>query len=451
MSPEVSRRRPPKHLHFDALIQLARRRFGTIPDGRRAPTYSLTDTLTAGLALFALKDPSLLAFHRRPLDDNLRAVFGLQGIPSDSQMRAILDDVDPDHLRPLFNDILHALHRAKVLDRWRFQGSFLVALDGVEYFCSKKVHCPHCMTRHHADGSVSYYHQLLGAVLVHPDFSEVIPLPPEPIQRPDGANKNDCERNAARRWLERFRADHPKLPVVILEDALSSNGPHIRDLQAGRFQFLLGVKPTDHVHLFEQFGRRLEQGTYDSTNTVDPDTRVSRGNVFVENLSLNEANADVRVHVLQFLEIPPDGPEREWTWVTDLGLDASTVGPLTRAGRTRWRIENETFNTLKNQGYQFEHNFGHGDQNLSVVMAHLMMLAFSIDQVQQACNPLFAAAWAKAGPKTGLWDQVRHLFASFVVSSMREVYEAIASGFERPRLRGLINRRAGQDGADDTS
>jgi hypothetical protein len=189
MSQEVSLQRPYRHLHFDALVQLARQRFGKIPDQRREPVFSLPDTLMAGLALFSLKDPSMLAFQRRTLDHNLRCVFGLQGIPSDSQMREILDDVHPDEIRPFYNDVLRELHKAKVLEKWRFQGCFLMALDGVEYFCSKKVHCEHCMTRHHTDGSVSYYHQMLCAAIVHPDFSEVIPLPPEPIQRQDGQTK----------------------------------------------------------------------------------------------------------------------------------------------------------------------------------------------------------------------------------------------------------------------
>ena len=96
MSKTASRQRPHQHLDFDALVPLARRRFDQIPDPRRCPDFSLADTLMAGLAVFALKDPSLLAFQRRAVDHNLRSVFGLQAIPSDTQMRTILDDVPPD-------------------------------------------------------------------------------------------------------------------------------------------------------------------------------------------------------------------------------------------------------------------------------------------------------------------------------------------------------------------
>ena len=108
--------------------------------------------------------------------------------------------------------------------------------------------------------------------------------------------------------------------------------------------------------------------------------------------------------------------------------------PVMRGGRARWKIENETFNTLKNQGYHFEHNFGHGEKNLCVILMLLMMLAFLVDQVQQLCDPIFKAAWEKAGSKRQLWDDVRALFRSFVVSSLSALYAALASGFVKGHL-----------------
>ena len=73
-----------------------------------------------------------------------------------------------------------------------------------------------------------------------------------------------------------------------------------------------------------------------------------------------------------------------------------------------------------------------------MVLAHLMLVAFLIDQVQQMCNPLFQAAVTKKGARSAVWEGVRHLFASFELSSMREVYQALAVGFRRPRLDELI-------------
>jgi hypothetical protein len=453
MSQPTALRRQRRHLHFDALLQRVRRRFAKVPDRRRCPDFALPDALMAGLALYSLKDPSLLAFCSRALDHNLRSVFGLAAIPSDTQMRTILDDVDPRLLRPLFQDVFRQLQRGKVLEDFVFlEGCYLVALDGVEYFCSTKVHCQHCLTRQHKNGTVSYYHQMLGAVLVHPDFHEVIPLCPEPIQRADGQQKNDCERNAARRWLKQFRRDHPHLPVIVIEDALSSNAPHIRDLRAAGCHFILGVKEGDHPHLFAQFRQRLAADQVEVVEDVDAATGVTHGYLFANGLSLNESNQEVEVNFLKQLRLDPDGQEHEWTWVVDLTLTPANVRLVAVGGRTRWRIENETFNTLKNQGYHFEHNYGHGEKHLSTVLALLMMAAFLIDQVQQKCNPLFGAAWHKKGTKRALWEAVRQLFATFEVSSMREIYEGIAFGYRRPSLKVLIEEAAGQaPAAKDTS
>ena len=447
MNQPVSLRRQRRHLHFDALIQRARQRFETFTEQRRCPSFPLADSLMAGLALFCLKDPSLLAFCGRSVDHNLRSVFGLNAVPSDTQMREILDAVDPNRLRPAFRDVFRALQRSKVLEAYVFlEGCYLVALDGVEYFCSQKVHCAHCLTRTHHNGAVSYYHQMLGAVIVHPDFHEVLPLCPEPIQHQDGHNKNDCERNAARRWVKQFRKEHPHLPVIVTEDALSSNAPHIRDLLEHHIHFILGVKEGDHAHLFAQFEQRLDANQVLAVAEEDTTSEASRRWMFVNGVQINESNPEVLVNLLVYVEVDAAGEVHSWAWVTDLTLRAGNVRQVARGGRARWRIENETFNTLKNQGYHFEHNYGHGYQHLAVVFALLMMLAFLIDQVQQRCNPLFRQALATKERKCVLWESLRHLFAAFEVASMREIYEALAYGHARPRLQPLVEQaKAGAD------
>ncbi len=106
-----------------------------------------------------------------------------------------------------------------------------------------------------------------------------------------------------------------------------------------------------------------------------------------------------------------------------------------KAGNTRWRIKNETFNTLKNQGYNLGHNYGLGKKNLSAVFTILMMLAFLIDQIQQMSCWLFQEAWHKAKRKSYLWERMRSFFYDFHVDSMESIYRAIAFGFEHRELR----------------
>ena len=178
-----------KHLDWDALLGGLRERFGTMPDSRsKDHTISLSDALMSGFALFALKEPSLLAFQERIKDDNLRTIYGIEHVPSDSQMRAILDPVDPECLRPCFTDVFREVQRGKALEPFVFyQGCYLLSLDGTQYFSSEKVHCASCLEKHHKNGKVTYSHQLLSGAIVHPDFAEVIPVAPEPIIKQDGS------------------------------------------------------------------------------------------------------------------------------------------------------------------------------------------------------------------------------------------------------------------------
>jgi hypothetical protein len=417
-----------QHLNADALIDTLRARFATLPDARVKPTVPLADALLSGFALFALKDPSLLAFDQRRQEpnSNLHTVYGIDQIPCDSQLRDILDPVDPEFLRPCFTDLFRHLQRGKALEPLVFfEGHYLLSFDGSEYFSSQKIHCPHCLEKHHRNGTITYHHQLLAAVLVHPDFREVIPLMPEPILKQDGDTKNDCERNAAKRFFAAFRRDHPCLPVIATGDGLTANAPLIRDLSSHTIRFILGAKPGDHTFLFQQLDTGVGSGQTQVVTWWDATNKTLHHFRWLSQVPLNEANPDVLVNVVEYWEIKDNQVTFHGSWVTDLEVNEKTVWLIMRGGRARWKIENETFNTLKNQGYQFEHNFGHGEQHLSVVFGVLMLLAFLSDQIQQLCCTLFRAVWQKAGSKRQLWDNMRHLFHSFAFGSMRELYEAL--------------------------
>ena len=424
-----------KQLSADALFQTLHSGFEEIVDGRVGkPAIPLADALMSAFAMFSLKDPSALAFDERRSDpnDNFRTIYRIGRVPCDTQMRAILDPIDPDSLRTSYTEVFRRVQRGKVLEDFVFfDDCYLLALDGTGYFSSNTIHCESCMVKHHSNGSISYYHQLLGAALVHPDFKEVIPLAPEPIIKQDGHVKNDCERNATRRWLKHFRQDHPHLKVIVVEDALSSNAPHLCDLREANVHFILGVKPGDHAFLFRHLREADEEGRTQTLTQIDPDTGILHHYRWNCDQPLNESNADVLVNVLEYWEIHPDGEIQYFSWITDLPLTIDTVYLIMRGGRARWKIENETFNTLKNQGYHLEHNFGHGEKNLSVVLAMLMMLAFFVDQVQQRCCPLFQAARKKTRTNRYLWEKIRALFETMVFASMSHLLLALAQGIVR--------------------
>src|SRR5215471_20615624 len=282
-----------KHLSADALFGLLRTGFADIAEHRPGkPDIALTDALMSALAMFSLKSPSLLAFDQERTEGNLQRVYGIERVPCDTAMREILDPVEPESLRPLFKHVFRALQRGKALEEMVFvEGHYLLALDGTGYFSSNQIHCASCLEWHHRNGTITYAHQMLGAALIHPDKREVIPLMPEPIVKQDGTSKNDCERNAAKRFITKLRQDHPHLNVIVTEDSLSSNAPHIEMLRAHDIHYLLGVKEGDHTCLFHQVAQAEQAGRVTYYERADAATGAHHRFRFASDMPLNASNA----------------------------------------------------------------------------------------------------------------------------------------------------------------
>ena len=425
-----------KYLSADSLFKMIREQFKQISDSRKGnTTISLCDALMSAFAMFSLKDPSLLAFdeRRKEEDHNLKNIFGIEQIPCDSQMREIIDNIPNESIRPAFLANFRRLQRGKALEPMVFmEGCYLLALDGTGYFSSEKLNSKACMVKvSKKSGKTSYYIQTLGACLVHPDYKEVIPLCPEIIQKQDGATKNDCERNAAKRFFGKFRKDHPHLKVIVIEDGLSSNAPHIEDLKANNVHFILGVKQGDHEFLFKYIDRAVEEGKAVEFSFMDEKNPLMEHYFrFVNDVPLNGSNQDLLVNFLEYWQTERDDVTY-FSWVTDFTITVENAYQLMRGARTRWKIENETFNTLKNQGYHFEHNYGLGHKYLSTNFILLMMLAFLVDQTQQLCCTLFQSVWKKLGSKRSLWEQMRGMFRNFKLESMEMLFLALLYGYEK--------------------
>jgi hypothetical protein len=318
------------------------------------------------------------------------------------------------------------LHRQKFLEGFRYLGGFLVSIDGTGHFASSSISCPHCCQRHHRNGRIGSYHQLLAAVLIHPDQKQVLPLFPEAITQQDGAGKNDCELNAGKRLLKQLREAFPNGPIRVVEDALFANGPHIKLLKELKIGYIISVKPDGQESLFAEINRRLCRGEYEELEARDPEG-VLRGYRWFNGLPLNQSHPDLGVNFLDYREVH-EGEELNFSWITDLHLTRHNVEFVMKGGRSRWHIENQTFNTLKNQDYEFEHNFGHGQQYLATVFALLMMLAFLIDQVQEYGCAFFQAARRRFHSRTSLWIKIKGLFTEFFIESWEALWRAIVYG-----------------------
>jgi hypothetical protein len=422
-----------KTLSLPALLKRVRESFGEIKDPCKNRTdYSLQDILMSGLAVFGLKHASLLSFDNdrdKPRTrHNLQHLYGVKDkAPSDTPLRKVLDETAPEVCRPATVGVIQELQRQGELEPFRYLGGYLVSQDGTGHSSSSKIKCPDCCEKHHRNGKTEYYHQLLASVIVHPDKKIVLPLFHEPIKKSDGDNKNDCERNAAKRLLPALKKGFPRLKMILLEDALAANGPHIKDLRANGFSHITRVKYGSNKSLMNHAIERMAKGKTDEFEAVSDDG-ILRGYRFINQIPLNKTHQKLLVNYLEYWEVDQKGKTKNFSWITDITLSRDNVYYVMRAGRARWKIENETFNTLKNLGYNFEHNYGHGKKHLATVFATLMMLVFLIDQVQELGCKVFNAARYRYYSKVKFWEKLRAMFTEHYIQDWESLYMGIIFG-----------------------
>jgi hypothetical protein len=415
---------------MDDLISKVRDSFASVPEHRNTTKgniqYSLVDCLTMAYSMFVLKDPSLAVYRTEYPNRaaNLKRVFGLESIPKDTAMRETLDGVDYTHLEDVFKPCLDILHTEKVFENRLVLGGYLACSnDGTGIYCSGKKNCKHCLTKTLKNGDTLYHHQLLASVNVHPKEKEVFPIAVVPIMNEDGSEKNDCELNASKRLLPQINRMLPDYKILGLFDALYANGPHIKTLKSENMSYIIGIK-SGHV---QEYIRDLK-----SVDGLIKKIWTSKGKrcvaAYYNKVTLNMQHPDIEVNYFEYTETDLKTGKITFysSWITDIEITQENIKELVEVARTRWKIENETFNTLKNQGYHLEHNYGHGKYNLATNFAILTFLAFLTDQIAQYLDTFFKKAWKTRGSKTGLWSKIRAIFDLLPVASMNAIYKFIS-------------------------
>jgi len=245
---------------------------------------------------------------------------------------------------------------------------------------------------------------------MHPDQRQVLPFMPEEISNRDGGTKQDCEVNAAKRLLPKIRQDYPDFGLILGGDSLFSKQPFISDVLSANMHYIFVAKPTDHIYMMawlESEGISQMQ----EMHIVDDQGR-QHIYTWLNDVPLNGYKDTLRVNYLDYriMARAKDGNDHlvyHNSWVTDIVITQENIEILSRGGRCRWKIENEGFNTLKNQGYHIEHNYGHGSNHLCFNFYLLTLIAFYVHQVFELTDGLYQACRQKFGSKTHMWETLR--------------------------------------------
>jgi len=408
-----------------------------LPDKRTGPArdtdYKMADIGLSAFAMFFMGSPSFLA-HQRALHDghgrsNCETLFGMSAIPSDAYIRLMLDGAPPAAFDGLF---MSAVAAAGPLTPFqRLDGRVLIALDGTEHFCSRKINCPQCSTRRRSDGGTEYFHAFLGATIVAPGHARVLPLPPEFIAPQDGAEKQDCERNAAKRWLANHGATVAPLRPIYLGDDLFACQPIADAIHQAGGNFILTCKPASHKTISEYLhGAELHEHREIICKRGKRTTTIYR---WLSAVPLRGSDDAMTVNWFS-IEVQNAKGKRTYfnSFVTDLTVTAATVAELAACGRARWKIENETFNVLKTTGYHLEHNFGHGKETLASVLVTLNLLAFAFHTAAYLGVLAWRAAVTARGATYRFFEHLRTITTYVVFQDWSHLLDCIAASAIRP-------------------
>ncbi len=425
----------------EKLIQSLKESFGEFRDVRTGKNtqYEMVDAGIGAFSVFFTQSPSFLSaqedMKRLKGRCNAESLFGLHQIPSDNQIRSLLDPVAPTALAPVFRGVFERLERTGVLQGFRSHGNnLLVILDGTQYFSSQKIHCEKCSSRELSNGKLNYFHSVLTPVIAQPGNEHVLPLAPEYILPQDGKEKQDCEIEAAKRWVTENGDFFSQYGVTVMGDDLFSRQPFVQKLKEKHLRFILVCKPDSHPALYETveflaasgvlgyYQKRRWNGKFGEIYTYR----------YANQLPLRGDQAALEVNWCELTVTREDTGEQLYknAFITDFQVLETTVEALVLDGRTRWKVENENNNVLKTKGYHLEHNFGHGSQYLASLLLSLNLLAFLFHTVLDLVDKKYRLLRAALRTRRKFFQHLETLLCYLQFSSWDELFSFMCKGLQ---------------------
>ena len=402
------------------LIGFLDQELNQLPDKRKGDNkkYAVKDAVRAAFSVFFTQSPSFLQHQRlmkqKKGQDNAKSLFGLSEIPCDNQIRNLLDPISAKTVFGTFKTVYKWLENHRTIEQFKYlDNQILLALDGTEYYCSKKINCPHCNWRKHRNGSISYYHQAVTPVIVSPVKKQVINLAPEFIKKQDGKTQQDCENAAVKRWLLRNPAEREKNPITLLGDDLYSRQPICELALKPGYNFIFVALPSSHKSLYEWINFSEKSGelmTGEIKKYEKGKRRIYRYR-YINKVPIRESEPSLMVnwYEVEIFDTAKNKVIYKNSFITNHELNDEKIFKMIVSGRTRWKVENESNNILKNQGYNLEHNFGHGQENLSEILLSLNLLAFLFHNVLDLVNGMYQKIRALLGTRKRFFNDIRAL------------------------------------------
>ena len=431
------------HLPLSKIMHRFQESWQSLPDYRKPNNnsrYEIADAASSAFSVFFMQSPSFLAhqrdMHQRKGKDNVATLFGVAKIPSDNQIRNLLDPIRPNHFHADFEWVHDELAQSGRLAAFAdYQGTYLMTFDGVVFHSSEKIHCQNCSHRQDRNGTVHYYHSAIIPVLVKPDSAHVLSLPPEFIVPQDGHEKQDCERAAVKRWLAQHHDRYQPHTITFLGDDLYANQPLCQLIEQTYQHFFLFVcKPDSHTTLYEWLASL--EGVNGLETKSERRWNGRHGEIwsyrFVNQVPLRGGDDALLVNWLELTITHEQTGQQLFhnAWVTNHLLTVKNVAHLAKVGRTRWKVENENINVLKTKGYNLNHNFGHGQNHLANVFFSLNLLAFLVHTAQHLLNKSYRLLRETLAVRRTFFNDLKALTRYMVFDSWESLFAFMIEGLE---------------------
>jgi len=434
-----------KKLSFTDLLNKVHDAIERMSDPRKASNataYSLSDAVLGAFAVFFMQCESFLEHQRqmqsRRGQDNAQTLFGLVRVPTNNQIKNILDAIPAEMLFGIFVWVFQTLRQCGVLQAYEsVNQNLLVALDGTEYFSSQKLCCEQCSSRTHKNGSVTHFHSAILPVIVAPGKEHVIALAPEFITPQDGSVKQDCEQVAAKRWVRAHAGEFTGMAVTLLGDDLYSRQPLCElSLQQG-FNFIFVCLPESHPALYEWLEYLDANGEVQTFEQIQGQgrNRTLFTYRFVNQIPLRETQPALSVNWCEvtITKVADGSITYRNAFITQHQITPNSVPEVVAAGRARWKAENESHNVLKTKGYHLEHNFGHGKRHLAMILLTLNLLAFLFHTVLHLLDSPYQQIRKQRGTRKGFFNDIQALTKYFIFESWQQLIAFMLSDSE-PRM-----------------
>lgn len=394
--------------------------FTALPDARLESNnrrYEMEDAALSAFAVFFSQCPSFLdsqvRMQKQQGKNNVASLFGVHDVPSDNQIRNVLDPVPPDTLFPVITAIGDELYDRGYLEPFRSVGAtFLIALDGTDFFSSQNVSCDCCLQAKLTNGKTQFRHIAVTPVLVAPGQESVIALAPEFVTPQDGHTKQDCELAAAKRWLDQRGAHYAARGVTYLGDDLYAHHPFCTLVLAQNAHFVFTCKPDSHKTVYEWVDElSCNGGMYRVVSARRVGKKLFTDTCrYVNQVPLRNGKDALMVDWCELCTTDENGKVLyRNAWITSHTVTRDNVVALAAAGRARWKIENENNNTLKTKGYHFDHNFGHGKQHLANLFATMILLAFLLHTTLDKIDQTYRAVRDRLPSRRTFFEHLRAL------------------------------------------